>query len=79
MPLYEFKNEESGEVSEFWMKISELDDFKANNPQLKQFHSGGFSIGDTVRMGMKKPDQSFRELVKHIHNKVGGNHLYHHN
>lgn len=80
MPTYEFKDVQSGEINEFFMKISELDEFKKNNPQLQQVHANGaFSIGDTVRMGMKKPDQSFRELLKHIHNRVGGNHHYHHN
>lgn len=80
MPTYEFKNVQSGEINEFFMKISELDEFKKNNPQLQQVHVGGaFSIGDTVRMGMRKPDASFRSLLKHIHNRVGGNHHYHHN
>lgn len=79
MPAYDFKNIETNEVKEYWMKISELDEFKKNNPLLEQIHIATFEIGDTVRMGMRKPDQSFRELLKHIHNKVGGNHHYHHN
>lgn len=79
MPTYQFENVQSGEIQEFHMKISELDDFKSNNPQLKQVHLTPFEIGDTIRMGIKKPDQSFRELLKHIHGKVGGNRKYHHN
>lgn len=79
MPTYEFKNKQTGEYSEFFMSIKELDAFKENNPQLMQVHRTPLNIGDTVRMGMKKPDQNFRELLKHIHNKVGGNHKYHHN
>lgn len=79
MPTYQFEDIQSGEIKEFHMKISELDGFKTNNPQLKQVHLTPFEIGDTIRMGMRKPDQSFRELIKHIHNKVGGNKKYHHN
>ena len=33
MPTYDFKNKETGEVTERIMKMSELDDFKKNNPQ----------------------------------------------
>lgn len=79
MPTYQFKDQQTGEYKEFFMKISDLDDFKKNNPQLIQVHVTPFEIGDTVRMGMRKPDQNFRELLKHIHNKVGGNHKYTHN
>lgn len=79
MPTYTFEEQATGNIVERHMRISELDDFKKNNPQFKQVHVAPFAIGDTVRMGMKKPDQSFRELLKHIHNKTGGNHHYHHN
>lgn len=79
MPTYQFKDQQTGEYKEFFMKISDLDDFKKNNPQLIQVHVTPFEIGDIVRMGMRKPDASFRSLLKHIHDKVGGNHKYHHN
>jgi len=79
MPTYQFENVQTGEIKELYMKMSELDEFKTNNPQYKQVHLSTFGIGDTVRMGLRKPDQSFRELLKDIHNKVGGNHHYHHN
>lgn len=79
MPTYQFENIQTGEIQEFHMKIRELDEFKVNNPQLKQVHLTPFEIGDAIRMGIKKPDQSFRELVKHIHDRTGGNHIYHHN
>ena len=79
MPTYQFENVQTGEIKELYMKMNELDEFKTNNPQYKQVHLSPFGIGDTVRMGLRKPDQSFRELLKDIHNKVGGNHHYHHN
>ena len=79
MPTYQFKNKITGSIQEFHMKISELDEFKQLNAEWEQVHLSPFGIGDTVRMGLRKPDQSFRELLKDIHNKVGGNHHYHHN
>lgn len=78
MPIYTYQNIETGEISDHFMHIADLDAFARDNPKLKKIIST-FSIGDTVRMGMKKPDQSFRELLKHIHNRTGGNHHYHHN
>ena len=36
MPSYDFKNTETGEVTELFMKISELDEYKKNNPHMKQ-------------------------------------------
>lgn len=66
MPLYTFRNEETDEVTEMMMKISELDDFKAANPHLKQLITGAPSIGDPARLGVTKTPDSFNSLLKHI-------------
>ena len=63
MPKYDFRNIETGEETEVWLKISELDDFKANNPHLQQFLKGAPGLGDSIRMGLRKPDQGFREVL----------------
>jgi hypothetical protein len=63
MPKYDFRNKETGEETEVWLKISELDEFKANNPHLKQFLKGAPGIGDSIRLGLRKPDQGFREVL----------------
>ena len=36
MPTYEFKDKETGEVEELFMKLSEKDQFLKDNPNLKQ-------------------------------------------
>mgnify|MGYP001033134080 CR=1 FL=1 len=66
MPFYTFRNEDTGEVQELQMKISELDDFKAANPNMKQLITGAPSIGDPHRMGVSKTPDSFNSLLKHI-------------
>jgi hypothetical protein len=66
MPLYTFKNDETDEVTEIMMKISELDDFKAVNPHLKQLITGAPAIGDSARLGVKKTPDSFNSLLKHV-------------
>ena len=66
MPIYNFRNKETGEETTEMMKISELDEFKANNPHLEQFLTGAPSIGDPHRMGVVKTPDSFNSLLKHI-------------
>ena len=66
MPIYNFRNLETGEETEIMMKISELDEFKENNPQLQQYITKAPSIGDPHRMGIVKTPDSFNSLLKHI-------------
>lgn len=66
MPIYTFEDTNTGERMEKMMKISELDEFRANNPHLKTLILGAPSIGDPYRMGLKKPDAGFRDVLKNI-------------
>ena len=68
MPAYEFLNNDTGEVEEHTMRISELDAFKESNPNLIRYFSPenlpGF--GDAQRMsvpGTRKADSSFEKYV----------------
>jgi hypothetical protein len=72
MPTYTFEDINTGERQEVFMKISELDDFRAQNPHLKSLILGAPAIGDAHRLGLKKPDDGFRDVlknVKHHHKK----------
>ena len=66
MPTYNFRDIETGEESQVSMKISELDDFKKDNPHLQQFLTGAPSVGDSMRLGIRKTDSEFNSLLKHI-------------
>jgi len=46
MPTYVFRNIETEEIEEHYMKISELDQFKDENPQLKIQLQGMNMISD---------------------------------
>ena len=59
MPTYNFINQQTGEVEDHFMKISELDDFKKTNPHLDQMVTapaivGGVSVRDKQSDGMKE-------------------------
>lgn len=65
---YEFINNNTGEIEEHTMRISELDDFKTNNPHLVRYFSPGSapSLGDGMRMdtpGTGKADSTFEKYV----------------
>lgn len=54
MPLYDFLNNETGEIEEHNMSYTKLDQFKEDNPHLKQVILGTPSIvgghGDRVKL-----------------------------
>lgn len=67
MPTYNFRNTETGEEFELMMKIAELDDYKAANPHLQQFLTKAPPLNyDSAGMGIRKTDDNFNSLLKHI-------------
>jgi hypothetical protein len=63
MAIYTFINKQEIE-EEHWMNISDLDQFKIDNPDLKQIIGGfgGFVAGKT---GVKA-DEGFRDILREI-------------
>lgn len=48
------------------MPISELDEYKAQNPHLQQLIKTAPAIADPTRLGIKKPDSGFRDVLKKV-------------
>jgi hypothetical protein len=63
MPTYDFRDKTTGEIFEKRMKISEKEEFLKQNPQYESVILGAPVIGDPIRLGIKKPDQGFREVL----------------
>jgi len=63
MPTYNFKHKETDEIIEKVMKISERDQWLTNNPEYESILLGAPLLGDPIRLGLKKPDQGFREVL----------------
>jgi hypothetical protein len=64
MPTYDFLDNETGEVTEHFMSYTKLDQFKEDNPNLKQvigapMITGG--VGDRV-----KTDDGFKEVLSKV-------------
>ena len=64
MPTYKFLNNDTGEEFEDFMGISALDDYLKTNPNITQLVNGAPALHSG--RGMNKPDQGFRDLLKHI-------------
>lgn len=70
MPTYTFRNKDTGEVFDKFMKMSERDPYLAENTNLESILSAPAMIDQTSTM---KPDNGFRDLLRDIkkkHNKV---------
>lgn len=72
MPTYNFRDKNSGEEFEIQMRISELDQYKADNPHLEQFLTRAPAMTDSVRMGRTGIDGGFKEVLQKIHEKSPG-------
>jgi hypothetical protein len=75
MPTYVFRNKETGEQFEKIMKISELDSFRNENPQLETVIQS-VAFGDPTKMSStRKFDTGFKEVLQRIHEKTPGSQL----
>ena len=66
MPNYTFKNTNTNETFDVSMRIAELDQYKLDNPHLSQLIVRAPSIGDAHRMGLIKPDDGFRDVLRNV-------------
>jgi len=75
MPTYVFRNKETGEQFEQVMKISELDSFRADNPQLETVIQA-VAFGDPTKLTTtRKFDSGFKEVLQKIHSRAPGSEL----
>lgn len=66
MANYTFINTKTNREEDLSMPISELDEFKARNPHMQQIIKTAPALADPTRMGLKKPDAGFRDVLKKV-------------
>lgn len=66
MPIYAFKNLNTQEIEEHTLRISEYDKFKEDNPHLERYIDGSPGMSDPVRLGLMKPSEGFREVLRNV-------------
>ena len=74
MPIYDLKNNDTGEVFEEMMSISALEKYLEENPHIVRYHST-INFMDEVSIGRKKPDGQWFDLMDKIKRNNPGNTL----
>lgn len=64
MPLYDFRNKDTGDIAEYGMPMSEYDQFCQNNPNLERVYTKAPGIVDPIRAGITKPHSGLTEKLK---------------
>lgn len=64
MPTYSFLNKETNEEFDIILSMSELDQYKSDNPHLEQLIKSAPALADPTRIGLRKPDNGFRDVLK---------------
>ena len=72
IPTYRFRNKETLEEFDKFMHISERDPYLEANPHLVQGINGAPLIGDPIRLGITKPPESFRDVLRAAKSKHKG-------
>ncbi len=65
MPTYTFHNTETGEFFDKLMSWNDRQQYLLNNPNLEPV-MGNPAMGDSVRLGLRKPDDGFKEVLSKI-------------
>jgi hypothetical protein len=64
MPTYSFRDENTKEEFEQTMSNSERELFLEENSHIKQIFKVFPGVVDSVRIGVRKPDDNFRDVLK---------------
>jgi hypothetical protein len=66
MPTYTFRNKDTEEIYDKIMSWNSREEYLKENPNLETI-LGAPAMGDAVRLGIRKPDQGFNEVLSKIH------------
>ena len=66
MPTYTFRNKDTEEIFDKLMSWNSREEYLKENPNLEVI-IGAPAMGDVVRLGIRKPDQGFNEVLSKIH------------
>lgn len=66
MPVYSMKNTETQEEFEVTLKYTDLEQYLNDNTNIKQIFKRFPGTGDPMRLGLKKPDDGFRDVLRTV-------------
>lgn len=68
MPLYSMKNTLTDEEFEIRLSMAEREQYLSDNPHITQIFTKFPAIGDSVRLGIRKPDRAFNDVLQKAKN-----------
>lgn len=71
MPIYKFKEKENGEITEVSLRISELDQYKEDNPNLQQVIDYTPNMVTNVKSPLTMAGSGWKDHLKNIKSKSG--------
>jgi hypothetical protein len=74
MALYEFRNKITGITFEEIISYDKRDQYLLDNPELELIITPPH-LGDPVRLGIRRTDQGFKEVMQKIHSTTPGSQL----
>ena len=66
MPTYTFRNKDTDEVFDRIMSWNSREEYLKENPNLEVIIGGAPATGDAVRLGVRRTDDGFREVLSKI-------------
>ena len=68
MPTYSMRNTLTEEEFEIRLSMAEREAYLHDNPHIKQTFKTFPAIGDSVRLGLRKPDRAFNDVLQKAKN-----------
>jgi len=76
MPLYDFKNKETGQIVEISMSYGSKQQYLLDNPHMESIILTSPSLGDPTKLtATRKFDTGFKDVLDKIHSKTPGSQL----
>lgn len=76
MPLYDFRNKETGEIIEMSMSYGSKQQYLIDNPHMESVILTAPPLGDPTKLtATRKTDTGFKEVLQKIHEKTPGSTL----
>lgn len=79
MPLYDFRNKETGQIVEMSMSYGSKQQYLLDNPHMESVILTSPSLGDPTKLtATRKMDSGFKEVLQKIHSRSPGSTLDQH-
>ena len=76
MPLYDYACKDCDETFEKTVKIAQMNDKQecpnCGSMDTEKFIGGAPALGDPIRLGIRKPDDGFKDVLRNIADRTPG-------